>query len=53
MATGATLGAVSALLLGVLDLARGHYVEGIIQVILIVPLQLLMAYWLYRRAQRS
>ena len=37
--------------LGVLDLIRGHYIEGVFQVLVIAPMMLLMAYWLYGRAQ--
>jgi hypothetical protein len=39
--------------LGVLDLIRGHYIEGVFQVLVIAPMMLLMAYWLYGRAQRG
>jgi hypothetical protein len=39
--------------LAVLDLTRGHYLEGIFQAVLLAPLTLVCAYLLYRRAQKS
>ncbi len=39
--------------LGALDLLRGHYIEGVFQVLVIAPMMLLIAYWLYGRAQRG
>ncbi len=52
-AVGAAISGVVSLPLGVLDLLRGHYVEGVFQLVVIVPMMLLIAYWLYGRAQRG
>jgi hypothetical protein len=53
VATGFAVGDVSDVPVGILDLIRGHYVEGIFQVAFLAPMGLLFAYLLYRRAQRS
>ena len=52
-AVGAAISGGVSLPLGVLDLLRGHYIEGIFQLVIIVPMMCLIAYWLYGRAQRS
>ena len=52
-AVGAAISGGVSLPLGVLDLIRGHYVEGVFQVVVIAPMMLLIAYWLYGRAQRG
>ncbi len=52
-AVGAAISGGVSLPLGILDLIRGHYIEGVFQVLVIAPMMLLMAYWLYRRAQRG
>lgn len=53
LATGWAVLAVTDIPLGVLDLARGNYVEGIAQVVFFAPISLLLAYLFYRRAQRG
>ena len=52
-AVGAAISGGVSLPLGVLDLIRGHYIEGVFQVVVIAPMMFLIAYWLYRRAQRG
>ncbi len=52
-AVGAAISGGVSLPLGVMDLIRGHYVEGVFQVVVIAPMMLLIAYWLYGRAQRG
>ena len=52
-AGGAAISGGVSLPLGVLDLIRGHYIEGVFQVLVIVPMMFLIAYWLYGRAQRG
>ena len=52
-AAGAAISGAVSLPFGVLDLIRGHYIEGIFQVVVILPMMLLMSYWLYGRAQRG
>ena len=52
-AVGDAISGVVSLPLGVLELLRGHYVEGVFQLVVIVPMMLLIAYWLYGRAQRG
>jgi hypothetical protein len=51
LATGWAVMGVTDLPLGVLDLVRGNYAEGIAQVVFFAPISLLLAYLLYRRAQ--
>jgi hypothetical protein len=52
-AGGAAISGGVSLPLGVLDLIRGHYIEGVFQVLVIAPMMFLIAYWLYGRAQRG
>jgi len=52
-AGGAAISGGVSLPLGVLDLIRGHYIEGVFQMLVIAPMMFLIAYWLYGRAQRG
>ena len=52
-AVGSAISGGVSLPFGVLDLIRGHYIEGVFQVVVIAPMMLLIAYWLYGRAQRG